>query len=65
MNRSHRVRNQEQGRLSPRSSHDPRLCSFLAVFQPFSSRIDLAPWSDQDSVAERIAPLLGMLTVSV
>jgi len=41
------------------------LCSFLAVFQPFSSRIDLAPWSDQDSVAERIAPLLLMLTLSV
>jgi hypothetical protein len=25
---------------------DPELCSFEADFQPFSSRIDLAPWSD-------------------
>jgi hypothetical protein len=34
----------------------------LAVFQPILSRIDLAPWSDQDSVAERANPLLWMLT---
>ncbi len=37
----------------------------LARFSHSQDRIDLAPWSDQDSVAERIAPLLLMLTDSI
>jgi hypothetical protein len=54
--------NQEQGRLSPRSFDCAR---FLAVFSLFRAASIVAPWSDQDSVAERIAPLLLMLTRSV
>jgi len=37
----------------------------LARFSHFQDRIDLAPWSDQDSVAERASPLLLMLTHGV
>lgn len=37
----------------------------LARFSHFQDRIDLAPWSDQDSVAERASPLLLMLTTPV
>ena len=36
-NRSHRIRTKSRGGVR----RDPRLCSFSAVFQPFSSRIDV------------------------
>jgi len=38
-NRSHRI--------SIEIRVDPRFCSFQADFQPVSSRIVLAPWSDR------------------
>jgi hypothetical protein len=56
-NRSHRV--------SIEIRIDPRLCSNQACFQPLSSRIIDGTVVGSDSVAERIAPLLSMLTVEV
>jgi hypothetical protein len=58
---THRIRNKSRGSVRC----DPRLCLETGFFSHFQGRIVLAPWSDQDSVAERIAPLLLMLTCGV
>jgi hypothetical protein len=62
INRSHRVRHSRAGAAVAAILDCARFWLFFSRFRAASI---VAPWSDQDSVAERIAPLLLMLTLSV